>query len=171
MQDWERASSAYAASLKQTLPQFPRPLQRLIKNFRLHDADVRSMTRVEDVLSITLQLDPPTRELLILSYTLIEPPVVNRSALPPEYRTEDETWLYDELALADPVSGPPSWYTPKERGKDDARVPVYTHEILFSHGWTVLLKFRKFKLSCPEALIPSPEPVEDEKEEPLTQSA
>jgi len=171
LQDWERAVSAYTASLEHSLPQFPRPLQRLIKGFTLHDADVRCITLAKDVLSITLQLDPPRRELLILSYTLIEAPTINRAALPQEYRTESTGWLYDELAVADPISGPPSWLRPEDRDRADARISVYTHNILLSNGWTVFLKFRKFQLSCPEALLPSPIPVDEDQEETLTRSA
>jgi hypothetical protein len=170
IQDWERASSAYAASLGDSLPQFPRSVQRLIREFALHDADVRSMTRSGNVLSITLQPDPPRSTLLVLSYTLIAPPQIDRSALPQEHYSEEAMWLYDEFALDEPISSPSSLLPNGDRERKNARVPVYIHSILLSNGWEVALKFRKFKLSCPEALLPAPCGTE-EKDEALTRSA
>ncbi|HEX5271557.1 MAG TPA: hypothetical protein VFW33_13765, partial [Gemmataceae bacterium] len=103
--EWDRVTGEFAASLADILPQLPAPLRRLAKEVPLHDADVISMTRHKDTLSVTLRPELPG-DLLVLAYELVENPVVNRSALPPEHRTEHVAWLYDELGL-DRVSGPP----------------------------------------------------------------
>jgi hypothetical protein len=171
LREWDQAASEYAVALAEALPQFPKQLRRLVKEFPLHDADVRSITRKGDVLSITLHPDPPGKNLLILSYTLIEPPTINHSALPREYCTEQASVLYDELALAEPVVGPPSWLAPEDRDRPGARAPVYTHDLLLSNGWEVFLKFRKSDLSFREALLPAPAPAEENEEESLARSA
>jgi hypothetical protein len=169
IQDWEQAVRNYASSLGDILPRLPAALRRLLKEFPLHDADVLSMTRLKDTLSITLRPELSS-DLLILSYTLVEGPTINRSALPPEHCTEQVAWLYDELGL-ELVSGPPSWLTAADRARGDGRATIGTHSILLSNGWEVRLKFRKFKLVRPETFIPCPRAAADGQEEMLTHSA
>jgi hypothetical protein len=170
LQAWDRASAAYASSLEGTLPTLPRDLRRVGKGLTLHDADVLTITRSSDVLSITVQPDLPGAGLLILSYTLVESPRVERSVFPREHGTEHAAWLYDELALAEPSAGPPSWQTAQDRARGDGRVTVYTHDILLSNGWEVLLKFRRFRLGAPETLLPVAR-LDEEREEALPRSA
>jgi len=169
VEQWERAARDYASSLKENLAQFPAPLRRLTNEFRLHDAEVLSVTRAGDTLSITLRPEL-SGSLLILSYTLVKSPFISRSALPQEHRTEYVSWLYDELAV-ERVPGPPSWLTAADRERGDDRVTVYTHSILLSNGWELRLTFRKFKLSRPETLIPPAPPTDDGQAEVLTRSA
>ncbi|HKI30779.1 MAG TPA: hypothetical protein VKA46_02725 [Gemmataceae bacterium] len=167
--DWERAARKYASSLTDVLPHLPTSLRQVLKEWPLHDADVLSMTRLKDTLSITLRPEL-SGELLVLSYTLIEAPTFNRAALPREHCTEQVLWLYDELGF-ELVSGPPSWLTAADRERGDGRATVCTHRILLSNGWEVALKFRKFKLSRPETFIPSFGPTAGDREEMLTRSA
>jgi hypothetical protein len=169
IQDWEQAVRDYAASLGGILPRLPASLRQMLKKLPLHDADILSMTRLKDTLSITLRPEL-SGELLVLSYTLVEGPSINRSALPPEHCTEQVAWLYDELGL-ELVSGPPNWQTAADRVRGDGRATICTHSILLSNGWEVRLKFRRFKLLRPETFIPSPPPAADDQEEMLTRSA
>ncbi len=168
-QQWERVSQEYAAAIADVLPQLPAALRRLTKEVPLHDADVISMSRQKDTLSIALRPESPG-DMLVLIYELIESPVVNQAALPPEHRIEHVAWLYDELGL-DRMSGPPSWHTAQDRARADGLATVYTHDILLSNGWEVGLKFRKFRWARPETYIPSPAPVTDGRDELLTRSA
>jgi hypothetical protein len=168
IQDWEQAVREYASSLAGIRRRLPASLRRLLKEFPLHDAEVLCMTRLKETLSITLRPELSDK-LLILSYNLIEAPSINRSALPPEHRTEQAAWLYDELGL-ELVSGSPNRLTAADRARGDGRATTYTHSILFSNGWEVRLKFRTFKLSCPETFLPAPGHA-DGQGELLTRSA
>ena len=171
IQAWDRAVSDYSAALAEALPRFPKNLQHIVKKVALHDADVRSMAQLGNVLSITVQTDPPGPELYILSYTLTEPPRINRSALPREHCTDHATWLYDEFLLAEPSTGLPNSLKRTNRDGGAAGVGVYTHDILLSNGWEVSLKFRKFKFSHPIALLPASCMEGEDREAALTRSA
>jgi hypothetical protein len=140
VREWERASVAYTTTLTEVSRHLPRSLRRIIEEFHLHDADVLSMSRTGETLAITLQLEPPDNSLLVLTYSLVESPQIDHSALPSEYRAEQPAWLYDEIGLSEP----------------GAAALLFTHHILLSNGWEVRLKFRKFKLSRPETLLPLP---------------
>jgi hypothetical protein len=167
---WDRSVRDYASSLEPLLPGFPRELRQLAKGIVLHDADVLSITQQGDVLSVVVQPEEE-RGVLILAYTLVEAPRVERAVIPPPDCTEHAAWLYDELVLAEPVPGPPSWQTAQDRVRGDGRATVYAHDILLSNGWELLLKFRRFKLLRPQTLFPVPRPAEAEQEAALSRSA
>jgi hypothetical protein len=151
--EWDRAVERYAARLREIGPRLPRPLRRAAQGFKLHDADVLSMSRRGDTLCVTLQLDPPAEFLLALTYSLVEEPRVNRSALPPEYRTPQPAWLYDEVGIAEPRPAPPRRRAGGRRGAKAP--PVYSHDVLLSNGWEVGLRFSRVRLSQPMALLPT----------------
>jgi hypothetical protein len=167
--EWERAARRYTSFLTGLLPQLPAPLRRLLKGPPLHDADVLAMTRVKDTLTLTLRPEL-SEEVLVLAYTLVEDPAVNRSARSREHCTEPVSWLYDELGV-ELVQGQPDWLTATDRARGDGRATVCTHSILLSNGWEVRLRFRKFKWSRPETFLPEPRPAEDGAAEMLTRSA
>src|SRR5438045_1330357 len=86
--EWEKASRTYAQHLNAMRPRLPRSVRRFVKDVRLHDADVVSISRSGNALAIAVQPEDQGGHLLTLAYTLIEEPRINRSALPREYRTE-----------------------------------------------------------------------------------
>jgi hypothetical protein len=169
IQDWERATQEYASSIEGSLSQLPRPLQHLLGKLPLHDADVLSVSRSKDVLTITLRPELFDGQLVVLTYTLVESPRINRSALPRDYCTAHVAWLYDEVSLPKPIPGPATWQTAADRRRGDDLVTVYCHDILLSNGWEVGLTFRKLTLAQPEALIPAPS--EEDQEKTLPRSA
>jgi hypothetical protein len=121
-------------------PAFPPGLQCLEDNYYLHDAVIQGMGRREGTFVIMLQLDSPPKPLLMLSYDLVEEPIIEPDVLPAEYRsTEDHIdWQYDEIQRAS--EQPSTW----------------RQSILLSNGWEIALHFRDVRVEEVQALIPSP---------------
>jgi hypothetical protein len=147
---WEQAGQRYRARLQQVLPRLPSGLRRLLRFTPVHDAEILSISRGRSQLTITLRPAPPAERLVVLRYTLTEPPRINRTALPERCRSRQVQWLYDELDLR-PASGLAA------RGPQGGSGPVFTHAILLSNGWEIQLRFRRLTVSRPCALLPGPE--------------
>lgn len=157
--EWDRAIDLYRARLRELEGILPRSVRRLVKEFALHDAAILAMERgPRATLTITLRLDPPQPFLLVLTYSLLGDPEINRSALPAEFRSLTPLWLYDELDSGGTI--PPS------SGRT-----IYTHDILLSNGWEVKIQFWKLAVSQPEALLPAPESTPSSPQAPVSQSA
>jgi hypothetical protein len=172
LRQWDQAVNAYEQSLRQHGRRLPRSLMPLVKTYDLHDATVVSIHLSSVALSIALQLDPPLDYHLVLAYTLVEDPIVNHNVLPELYRTQEVTWLYDELGIGEPVTRPSDVRKPKSRTRNQKKtIPVFTHDILLSNGWEIALKFRTFKLRCLQALLPQPPVADGRVERKMPQSA
>ncbi len=160
-EDWERAVEKYDDYLRSIRSRLPRSLRQIVEEFYLHDAEVLCMSQRGKTLSVTLQLEPPAESLLVLNYSLLGDPEINRSALPAEYRADYAAWLYDEVEVERPLPREARQKGKKNgRATDDRRVPVYSHKMLLSNGWEVSVRFRSLRLSRPKALIPGPGPEE-----------
>src|SRR5262245_35512936 len=92
-EDWEKAVERYDAYLRSIRSRLPRSLRRIVEELSLHDAEVLCMSQRGNTLSVTLQLDPPAEALLVLDYSLVAEPKINRSALPAEYCADYPAWL------------------------------------------------------------------------------
>ncbi len=145
--EWDSALARYREQVRDIEPLLSPSLQRFLKEFCLHDAAILAMDRGPRTLTITLRLDPPQPFLLTLTYSLVDEPEINRSALPAEYRSPQPLWLYEELSIAPATS-------PKQGGT------IYQHDILLSNGWEVRLRFWKLAFSKREALFPAPQSAE-----------
>ncbi len=133
--EWEENLLAYSAHLDATRPRLPATLAEMLDRYSLHDADVLTVARNEERLTVVLQLDPPVATLL-LTYTLVEPPRIDEAALPLPLRSRDHAqWLYDEVSVVD--------------GKET----TYEHSILLSNGWEVCVRFSAFALEKLEPVL------------------
>lgn len=155
LHDWDQASDQYSETLRQMESGFPRALRKLVDEYILHDAEVLALTRSRDNLSITLLPELDDGHLLVLTYTLVEEPRVNRSAFPDPYRTTSIGWLYDELSMGTPMPRLPSRRSREAQPSTD--VPTYCHEILLSNGWELVVRFRQIKITRPGRLLPEPQ--------------
>jgi hypothetical protein len=136
--DWERAIADYRRHLQQIRDRLPAGLRRLIESVSLHDARVVDMVSGKrGRLTITLQPETPPSQRIVLTYSLIEPPAIDETALPEEALSQPTEWLYDELDV--------------QAGAE----PTFRHDILLSNGWEVSLRFRGVTVSRPRPLIPS----------------
>ncbi len=160
VEDWERAITAYREELATLLPRLPARLRRFAESECLHDATVVSAWLRKSRLEILLRPEPAGERLYLLAYSLVESPRVRPSGISSEYHTAQECWMYDEVG----VEGS------ELPGEADGK-PVFTHSILLNGGWEVTLRFRRFDMLRPEALLPAPGTVEASSPAAISQSA
>src|SRR5260370_40233548 len=120
-EEWEQARKAYRRKLRQILRESPNRLKQFAESECLHDAMVLAIWQGRSRLNVILRTDLPTQEVLVLTYTLLAEPLIDRSSLPPEYRTKHAAWMYDEIGAEK-----------RRNGK-----VVFTHSVLLSNGWEV----------------------------------
>jgi hypothetical protein len=130
LEDWDRAVRDYSEAIARAEPCLPAPLRQFVVG-SLHDAVLLGSWRQSDRLHLLLRPGLPGEPLVLLAYRLVEPPWVNTSALPPNYRTPRTDWLYDEIGI-----------------ESDG---TFSHSILFSDGREARLRFTEFEYSRPEA--------------------
>lgn len=151
LDDWERALEDYWQQLNDTQqrlraiqPPLPRNLLEFLKYFTtvsLHDARVLDMYfGGRSRFRITLHPEFQPERLVVLTYSLDEPPQVQASVLPEQLRSEPITWLYDEVILEDNRNG---------------REPLFHHSILLSDGSEIGLRFRSVTIERPVPLVPA----------------
>jgi hypothetical protein len=145
-QQWEDAIADYRKQFQRIRKQLPRGLRTLVESVYLHDARVLTMHSLEQDFFVTLQPPSTPEHLVVLSYSLVEEPIVEQQVLPPERCREPIEWLYDELDLDRP-EGPRG--LPAREGK-----PTFRHDILLSNGWEVRLHFRSARVKRPLRIIP-----------------
>jgi hypothetical protein len=137
---WEEAGDRYVAYLDTIRPEFPSGLRKIDDSYYLHDAVIRGMGQEGRSFVIVLQLDTPPHSLLTFTYDLVDDPVIDREALPADYRSTGSVvdWQYDEIER---VSGDPA---------------TWRQSVLLSNGWEVRLHFRDVKVQEAQALLPAP---------------
>ena len=140
MEAWEQACERYASYIESIKVHMTPGLRHIEESYSLHDAKIQAMGKQGRAFVITLQLDNPPHSLVTFTFSLLDEPVINTSALPPELCSTGHVieWQYDELEL---VPGePPSW----------------SWALLFSNGWEVKLSFADVQVQELQAVIPVP---------------
>jgi hypothetical protein len=136
--EWEAALERYGGYLQSIdgeLPEHVRQFNQLL----LHDAIVWSIARQEDWLILVMRKDIPPRDVVILTYTLTQEPVIDREALPSEHRGPIMDFQYDEFELV------------RENGRTS-----YAQSIVFGNGWEMTLRFRDVRVTLAEPIYPLP---------------
>ena len=143
--EWERAGKEYGKHIKKIRPKLPKPVQALLDDFDLHDAKAITAGRAEDVdnsFFLLLQLNEPRGHGLRLDYTVVAPPKLHFNA--PQARLDTEAvWLYDEIDVSE-VALP-----------DNGKISVFEHNILFTHGVEMRLRFSNLALRKYEKVFSS----------------
>ena len=136
---WDEACDRYFGQLDAIKDEMPPGLRRLVDGYYLHDAAVRGMGQRGRTFLVVLHLDTPPRSLLTLSYELVEDPMIDRTALPPELsaRGGSVDWQHDEIER---VPGEP---------------PTWAQSVLLSNGWEVRLHFRDVQVQEVQSLLPA----------------
>jgi hypothetical protein len=138
-EDWEKARSAYQREVKQIRRKLPSRLRRFAEEECLHDAVILAVWQGRSRLKFLLRLDSPSTDVVELTYTLMAPLTINPSAIPNEYRSNQASWMYDEIGI--------------EKAK--AGKPAFTHTILLSNGWEITIRFNRFDFLRRKALLPN----------------
>jgi hypothetical protein len=141
LDDWEHALRQYREHLLQLGRELPPDLHELLVTVALHDARVLDMWwGGRSQFTITLHPELPPSHLVVLTYSLLEPPSIGETVLPDALRSEPVAWLYDEL----------------DRGEPDPKGgPGFLHRILLSDGREVRLRFRSATVKRPVPVVPA----------------
>lgn len=149
LDDWECTLAEYRQHLKEIQQKLaavhllPNNLQEFLIYFNevsLHDAHVLDMYFREcNCFRITLQPEFQPERLVVLTYSLDEPPQIRANVLPETLRSEPISWLYDEI----------TWDGSTREGK-----PLLHHSILLSDGREVGLSFDSATIERPITLVP-----------------
>jgi hypothetical protein len=134
--EWERAivrSNRHWQKIKKAFPAAVRRFEE--DHVCLHDAQVLRMGRDGDTFVMVLEMEPPSRNLVVLTFTLDGEPEIDPRALPAQREHEFVTWLYEEWDL--------------DRGKR------CRFDVLLSNGWSVRLCFREFQYLILPPILPA----------------
>ena len=138
---WEKALRAYRGHLQGVLDELPRGLRNLLNSISLHDAGIIDMWHRSNRFNISLLPESDPSRLVVLNYSLVESPQINREALPQAIRSSQVAWLYDELDV-------------RQTNDNGQGRTVLTHSILLSNGWEIGLRFRTVAVSRAALLVP-----------------
>lgn len=151
LDDWERALKDYQQQLEE-IPRrlramqlrLPKNLDEFLKFFNtvsLHDARILDMYfGGRSRFRITLHPEFQPERLVVLTYSLDEPPWIQTNVLPEQIRSEPISWLYDEV----------TWDGQTREGKQ-----VLRHTLLLSDGREVGLCFYYVTIERPISLVPA----------------
>jgi hypothetical protein len=134
--EWERA----IVRSKQHWPRIQAAFPEDVRLFEqeavcLHDAQVLSMGAEGETFVAVLQREPPAEKLVLLTFTLVEEPVIDPHAIEGHGDHDFVTWLYEEWDL--------------DRRKRCC------FEVLLSNGWSVRLRFRDFHFQILPRILPA----------------
>jgi hypothetical protein len=134
---WDRAIVRYKRRWMRIKHAFPKSVRRFeTEPICLHDAEVLSMARRKNEFVMVLHQEPPSRDIVILKFTLDGEMEIDTAGLPPDGPPDRVFWLYEEFDL----------------DRDKRR----RFEVMLSNGWIVKLHFRKFDFLVAEAVSPPP---------------
>jgi hypothetical protein len=136
--EWEATLRRYENGLRSIEPELPEHIREFTR-LLLQDAVVWSITRQGDKLLMVLRKDVPPRQAVLLTYTLIAEPVIDREALPPSDRSPVMDYRYDEFELV---------------REGDRK--TYAQSILFGNGWEMSLRFSDVEVSVAEPVYLHP---------------
>lgn len=135
---WEQARKRYQRLLKRIWPKLPLGLRSLQENYYLHDADVLSIGREGCTFLMVLRLEVPPKDLLVLTYKLIEDAVIHTAGLPGHRSSGPVQWMYDEVGLVRSAH------------------PNCVHSILLSNGWEAVLRLSDVQVARVQTVYPVP---------------
>jgi hypothetical protein len=148
LDEWERAQADYREQLEdieqglrailRRLPENLRTFFRFLDTVSLHDARVLVMTWGGDLFRVILHPESQKGRLVVLTYSLEQPPQIQANVLPEQLRSEPISWLYDEVA----------WDGRTRKGEQMLR-----HTILLSDGSEVVLRFADVTIERPVPLV------------------
>jgi hypothetical protein len=136
-EEWEQANEVYERHLATIEPEFP-PHLREFAALLLHDAKVQSIARQGNQLILVLHKNIPPRDLVILSYELVDEPVVEPFADVPADWSRPTTFQFDELDLV-----------------RDGEGKLFSQSIVFGNGWLMRLCFRDIRVMVARSVYPA----------------
>jgi hypothetical protein len=150
--DWERALVRYHRRWQKIRVLFPPEARRFQdEGVCLHDAEVLTMGKREGVFFMVLRKEPPSPDLVLLTFTLEGEAQISPAALPADNESGPVTWMYEEFDL-----------------DRSGRCRI---EGLLSNGWAVRLVFRDFHYVVAQQVIPGARPSKTSRGVTVSRSA
>jgi hypothetical protein len=135
--EWEGALVRWRRHWQKIRPALPEAVRRFEdQHVCLHDAQVLSMAGVGETFVVVVRREPPSPDVVVLTFTLDAEPVITRDVVPGHGDAGVVTWLYEEWDL------------------DRSRRCWF--EVLLSNGWSLRLRFRDFQFLVLRQLVPAP---------------
>jgi hypothetical protein len=134
--EWEAVLERYERYLQSIEGELPEPIREFTK-LLLHDAIIWSIVRQANKLIMVMHKNVPPRNVVILTYTLTQEPVIDKEALLSEHRGPIMDFQYDEFELT--------------RAGD--RI-TYAQSIVFGNGWEMSLRFSDVQVALAQAVYP-----------------
>jgi hypothetical protein len=135
-EEWERALARWKRRWPKIKPAFPVAVQRFKESgLCLHDARVLSLAKNGETLVMVLEREPPAQDVVLLTFTLAEDPVIDTEAVSGHGDGRVVTWLYEEWDL-------------------DRRQRCW-FEVLLSNGWSLRLCFTEFQYLVLPQILPA----------------
>jgi hypothetical protein len=160
---WEQSAQQYWEHLQRLTPQLSPQLRRFVRWGSMHDARVLEIGTAPRRMTLVLLEDRAPR-LVSLTYSLVDAPVIDRTAFPREHHSVPTLWLYDEVERdsemlyhaklrvqnrASALTAPPA---------EDGWRPIFLHSILLSNGWEIRLRFHRLAATRTNCLLRGAEP-------------
>jgi hypothetical protein len=134
--EWDRAIVLAKRRWQKIKTAFPEAAQNFEhQGVCLHDAQVLSMARKGDTLVVVLRQEPPSQDMVLLSFTLDAEPVIDPDAVLGHGDGSVITWLDEEWDLDRQGR---CWF-----------------EVLLSNAWSVRFRFRDFQFLVLPQFLPA----------------
>jgi hypothetical protein len=139
-EEWEIANERYDEHLRAIGADLPAHV-RAFNELLLHAAVVGMIAREATRLVVVLRKDIPPRDLVILTYDLVDDPVLE------PFAREPGDWL-----------GPARVNFGEFDATHESGAPVYTQEIVFDNDWLLRLRFRDVRAALADPLYLAHQP-------------
>ena len=150
--EWELALKRYQKREERIKTALPKGVQRFVDaHICLHDARLQNMGRQDDTFVMILEMESPSRDLVILTFTVDGELRIADTTLQGKSAADIVTWMYEEWNL------------------DRRRRCCFA--VLLSNGLLVELAFRDFHYLIVQQVITSRNGKLDLCSTPVTQSA
>ena len=134
--DWDEALKRYRRRETRIKAALPEGVRRFIDDrVCLHDARLLNMGSQGDNFVMILEMEPPTRNLVIMMFTLDEKLQSADASLMGKSDSEFVTWMYEEWDI------------------DRRQRPCFS--VLLSNGWLVQLRLRDFQYFIMQQVNPN----------------
>ena len=135
---WDHAVDQYEEQLQRVRPHVGESVRRYLDGCYLHDATLLSMAKQGSNFLMTLRLDAPPHDLILLTFANVSEPNLNKQALPRELQAQPTRYLFNEVDLVS-RNGP-------------ARLE---ESILFSNGWELRISYSDVQVSLAQPVYPA----------------
>ena len=140
--EWDLVLNKYEKRIEKIRGELPAGFKKLCGELHLQDANLVCLLRQGDTCMLVLRLEPPSKDIVLLTYALTRDPIIDTDVLPRDVRSSRAHFMYDEIAVV------------RRNGRK-----AFAHSILFSSGLQLELTCRDVEVVLAKQLFPVTEGV------------